>query len=541
MFALKRRLYQLLVRLHPAAFRNRFAREMSLDFEDALATYGFSRLLLDATRSLARQWAAPVFSPSREQTPIPSHPLLAGQYMPLTDAPLTPFELLRGSLLFAVLLFLLSLAFSARTNRIAGGSFQGLPANQNTTTATPAAGAFRTPYNADDRRSHASSSGNSSGSGMVYIPAGILVPGVRGPLTVGSGKPSPPPHFSWIGFLLPCAIISIIVWVASLLMRRIQSAALRVAVVSLSLLAIVIAAAFVPVHTPPAHAQSRPDRHSTPAASDVKPEVLLFHPSGPISTYEVATIKPVDPNTADRMVKMPPSGTVNPLSIRRYIMDAFGAMYSSQVAGGPDWINKDSYDITGKAPAEVEAVMQKLARVDRIHQESEMRQSLLAGRFHLKYHFETRVLPVYEFVPAKGGLKITPVAAPPVRKPGDPPPALSRAGDIPSPGTAISSFNSAGLRVFKGTAIEMANLARTISNSGDPGTGDRPIVDHTGFVGHFNVSDLEWATMGNAAAAPVDAPSLSRALEENLGIKLVPTKAPVEVLVIDHIDRPSEN
>jgi uncharacterized protein (TIGR03435 family) len=87
----------------------------------------------------------------------------------------------------------------------------------------------------------------------------------------------------------------------------------------------------------------------------------------------------------------------------------------------------------------------------------------------------------------------------------------------------------------------MANLARTISNSGDPGTGDRPIVDHTGFVGHFNVSDLEWATMGNAAAAPVDAPSLSRALEENLGIKLVPTKAPVEVLVIDHIDRPSEN
>jgi len=316
---------------------------------------------------------------------------------------------------------------------------------------------------------------------------------------------------------------------------------LRVGIVSLSLLAIVAAAAFVPVQSPPAHAQARPEPHATPVSSNITPELLLFHPSAPMLSYEVATIKPIDPNTADRMVKMPPSGTVNPLSIRRYIMDAFGAMYPAQVVGGPDWINKNSYDINGKAPADVEAVMQNMARADRIHQESEMRQSLLAGRFHLKYHFETRVLPVYEFVPAKGGLKITAVAAPPTRKPGDPPLALPRGGDMPPPGTAVSTFNSAGLRVFKGTAIEMTNLARTISNSGDPGTGERPILDHTGFVGHFNVSDLEWATMGNAAAAPVDAPSLSRALEENLGIKIVPTKAPIEVLVVDSIDRPSEN
>ena len=185
MLVLKRRLYRLILRLHPASFRNRFAREMSLDFEDALATYGFSRLLADATHSLLRQWTTPVFSPSREQAPIPSHPLLAGHYMPLTDVPLTPFELLRGSMLFAVLLFMLSLAFNARINHSTARNLRGLPANQNTAMATTGAAAFQTPYNANYQRSRTSSSGSSSGSGKSFIRAGILVPGTPGPLVVG--------------------------------------------------------------------------------------------------------------------------------------------------------------------------------------------------------------------------------------------------------------------------------------------------------------------------------------------------------------------
>jgi uncharacterized protein (TIGR03435 family) len=272
-----------------------------------------------------------------------------------------------------------------------------------------------------------------------------------------------------------------------------------------------------------------------------KPELLLFRPSGPPLSYDVATIKPIDSNTADRVVKLPPgaarSTSLSPLSIRRYIMNAYGAIYAAQVIGGPDWLNKDAYTINGKAPDELEAAMQKMTFADRNDQTHSMQQSLLAERFHLKAHFETRVLPVYEIVPAKGGLKITEVPAPPEFKPGDPPPRF-RPGDPLPPGTSMTMLNSNGLRVFNGRAIKMQALIRPIG----PDAGDRPIVDHTGFSGYFDVKDLTWAPLGDASATnSPDAPSLTVALQEKLGLKLVPAKDPIEVLVIDSIDRPTEN
>jgi uncharacterized protein (TIGR03435 family) len=268
-----------------------------------------------------------------------------------------------------------------------------------------------------------------------------------------------------------------------------------------------------------------------------KPELLLFHPSGPPLSYEVATIKPVDTNTADRVVKLPPGAFLSPLSMRRYIMNAYGAMYAAQVVGGPDWLNKDAYDIKGKVPDDIEAAFQTMKRDDQLNQNRSMQQSLLADRFHLKAHYETRILPVYEIVPAKGGLKITAVPAPPEHKPGDPPIQM-RLGDPLPPGTSRTMFNSTGLRVLNARAIQMSLLARIVG--GD--AGDRPIVDHTGFTGYFDVKDLTWAPLGDASAtnAP-DAPSLTVALEEKLGIKLVPAKDPIEVLVIDSVDRPSPN
>lgn len=237
------------------------------------------------------------------------------------------------------------------------------------------------------------------------------------------------------------------------------------------------------------------------------------------------------------MIKLPPGVSLSPLSIRRYIMDAYGAKYAAQVIGGPDWLNNDAYVIHGKVPEDLEAALQKVTSQEGIDQNRSMQQSLLADRFHLKAHFETRVLPVYELVPAKGGLKITEVPAPPERKPGDPSIRLPPGDPLP-PGTAMGSFNSNGLRVFNARAVKMQLLARIIGND----AGDRPIVDHTGFTGYFDIKDLTWAPLGDARAesAP-DAPSLIGALEKTLGIKLVPAKDPVEVLVIDQIEKPSEN
>jgi uncharacterized protein (TIGR03435 family) len=113
-------------------------------------------------------------------------------------------------------------------------------------------------------------------------------------------------------------------------------------------------------------------------------------------------------------------------------MNAFGAVYPSQVVGGPDWLNKDAYLIKGKVPGELESALQKMTREGRLEQTRMMEQCLLVDRFHLKSHFETRVLPVYELVPAKGGLKVTEVPPPPERKPGDPPNS-SRPDDRPLP------------------------------------------------------------------------------------------------------------
>ena len=272
-----------------------------------------------------------------------------------------------------------------------------------------------------------------------------------------------------------------------------------------------------------------------------KPELLLFHPSGPPLSYEVATIKPVDPNTADRVVRLPPgaarSTSLSPLSMRRYIMNAYGAIYAAQVVGGPDWLDKDAYNIKGKAPDDIEAAFQTMKRDDQLNQNRSMQQSLLADRFHLKAHFETRVLPVYELVPAKGGLKITEIPAPPERKPGDPPLQM-RPGDPLPPGSMRTMMNSNGLRIVDARAIQMQLLARIIG--GD--AGDRPIVDHSGFAGYFDVTGLTWAPLGDAGATTApDAPSLTVALQEKLGLKLVPAKDPIEVLVIDSIDRPTEN
>src|SRR6185437_323422 len=117
-----------------------------------------------------------------------------------------------------------------------------------------------------------------------------------------------------------------------------------------------------------------------------------------------------------------------------------------------------------------------------------MEQSLLADRFHLKAHFETRVLPVYELVPAKGGLKITEVPPPPERKAGDKIPRPGADGALP-PGASRTMFSNTGLRVLDARATQMPMLARIIGTD----AGDRPIVNHTGFNGYFDITNLAWA------------------------------------------------
>jgi uncharacterized protein (TIGR03435 family) len=450
--------------MHPADFRNEFGREMMLDFEDALHSYGLGRLGPDVLWSMVRQWSACVLSGGPEQSPALRPSLLAGQYVMIREERLTMIELGRG-LVVTVTIFALCMFGLGSVPRNTSRAVVDVPIVY-ASSSTPATGSNVDPSS---------------------------------PLPAGEGSYSD-----------------------SKLSQSAVSAFAPIATVSATLLSDGPASALAFTGA----AQAQPS-----------PELLLFHPSSPLPSYEVATIKPLDPNTADRVVKLPPGASLNPLSIRRYIMDAYGARYSAQIVGGPDWLNNDSYIVHGKVPDDFEAAPQKMTSQDRIDQNRGMQQSLLAGRFNLRAHFETRVLPVYALVPAKGGLKITEVPAPPEYKPGDPP-IRPGVGDPLPPGSSMGSFSSNGLRVLNARAIKMQLLARIVS--GD--AGDRPIVDHTGFTGCFDIKGLTWAPLGEATAdnSP-DVPSLIGAMEKTLGIKLVPTRAPIEVLVIDHIEKPSEN
>ena len=524
MNTLQRKLYAAVLRLHPAAFRNQFGREMALDFEDALASSGFASLCLDALLSLGRQWTAHLLPCPTEQLPARRLSLLAGDYVMLSPGGPPPFAIARASILATLLLFGICFMLSASSRRTpidlpigSGSQAKGIHSSAQhhpyaagyrtgTSTTHPAATEVLGP--AGSLRSPGSASGEAEDSSPGSIGPSVIDPELK-------------------KYLWQFAAFIELVWILALLLYKRPGIAKKIVFALFGLTAFAAPLAFASAVGPFFFAEVQPPP---------KPELLLFHPSGPPLSYDVATVKPLSADAAAGTVKLPPGTSLNPYSVRRYLMDAYGASYPVQIAGGPDWL-KDAFLIHGKVPDDLEAASQKMTRQQRIEQARAMQQSLLAERFHLVAHFETRVLPVYALVPAKGGLKIVEVPQPPEPKPGDPPMHLGPGDSLP-PGSSRTMFNSSGLRVLNARAIKMQLLARIIG----PDAGDRPIVNHTGFSGCFDVTDLTWAPLGDAAAdnAP-DAPSLTMALEKTLGIKLVPAQAPIEVLVIDRIDKPTEN
>jgi uncharacterized protein (TIGR03435 family) len=159
-----------------------------------------------------------------------------------------------------------------------------------------------------------------------------------------------------------------------------------------------------------------------------------------------------------------------------------------------------------------------------------MLQALLADRFKLALRRETRELPVYELVAAKNGIKIAPLKEgsciapdpqkPPSSRPGDPPPRLCN-----------------NLRMTKGgieaVGVDMTRLANTLAAA-----LRRTVINKTGFAGVFDLH-FEYAPVEDTTDST--RPSIFTALQEQLGLRIESTKGPVEVLVVDRVQRPSEN
>lgn len=212
---------------------------------------------------------------------------------------------------------------------------------------------------------------------------------------------------------------------------------------------------------------------------------------------------------------------------------------ASQVVGGPAWINSPRYDIEAKPGGNTDPKQIWL-----------MWQTLLADRFRLRLHRETRELPIYDLTVVKSGPKL------PAAKeagcvsfaPGTPPryvPGKVDCGYVSGP-----FLDHTGLRM-KGSKVHIADLVRELAL-----VLDRPVLDKTEFKGEFDLNlsfTPDGALMGfpgiggpgdpGSSRPPTDPslPNIFAALEEQLGLKLVPAKGPVEVLVIDHVERPTTN
>jgi bla regulator protein BlaR1 len=235
--------------------------------------------------------------------------------------------------------------------------------------------------------------------------------------------------------------------------------------------------------------------------------------SAPAQTFEVASVKPSDPEARGGRINFP-NGTFTATNIpaRSLITLAYDVPSFQLAAGGPSWASDQHYDIVAKMAAG-EA---KPAGPERWAQMRAALQALLAARFQLVIRREIRMIPGYALVVANNGFKLKKTA---------------------DEGQADFSSNRGKLTAHQ---ISMELLARNIS-----GNLGSPVVDMTGIKGVYDLT-LEWTpdeVQSGAEAEPAarTGPSIFSAVQEQLGLKLETQKTPVEILVIDRIEKPSEN
>lgn len=231
--------------------------------------------------------------------------------------------------------------------------------------------------------------------------------------------------------------------------------------------------------------------------------------------FEVATIKPVKEPNPNRMRDRTEGRrfTTRFTTLRDLIMMSY-QLDPRQILGAPAWVATDEYDVDAVAGDEGQLA----------DHTAEMLQKLLADRFKLTFHREQREMPVYALVVAKGGPKL----------------------EVADPtGKHSSGCQRLGVCNFKTEPLQ--HFARWLQFA----VLDRPVQDKTGLAGTFDFSlswtpdESQFTVMGIHAPPPTNNPNappgLFTAIQEQLGLKLEPQKIPSEVLVIDHVERPSEN
>lgn len=287
-------------------------------------------------------------------------------------------------------------------------------------------------------------------------------------------------------------------------------------------------------------------------APRVHAALLTDSTGGKLPSFEVATVKPSNGSNNRMIMNRPGRLTIRNMPLKSLIEFAFDARSDSQITGGPGWINTQSYDIDAQEDEAQVAAMKKEPQEQK-RQLQLMLQSLLIERFHLKVSHGSREVPVYALVVAKGGPKLKrSTAAPPIPSAG-PMPMVPRAGHGGGDrGGGYGEGVFMGRGELNGTSAPIARLADVLSRQ--PETEGRVVVDKTGLTGNYDWT-LHWspetpapAFKGADADAPPSAPgpdgsgpTLFTALEEQLGLRLESQKGMVDTIVIDSVEKPSEN
>jgi uncharacterized protein (TIGR03435 family) len=288
---------------------------------------------------------------------------------------------------------------------------------------------------------------------------------------------------------------------------------------------------------PTAHAQS-PEKQTaatTKATTPADPTLGI--------TFDVVSIKPNPGNPTRYGVTSLPEG--DGLSAEFFTIDDMvrWAYHLGHRWGEPDrqdvpkWYATDRYDIRAKvAPSDVTAWHTLNEEARRL-----VFRRVLAERFHLVCHFEDREVPVYNLVIAKGGLKMTEAKPGEIspwhfHAPGDPNTAYS------GPGMTMRDTPNGPLTVFQ--RLDMLTFSKSDAFAM---TVDRPVVDRTGLTGVYNFSlDFSYQPMNAPSSTEGEAsvpasPDIFTAIQKQLGLKLEPAQGHISQLIVDHVERPTDD
>lgn len=296
---------------------------------------------------------------------------------------------------------------------------------------------------------------------------------------------------------------------------------MTIARIALALTRLLLAAALVAIAAPCAFSQ--PTAAPAPDAKPLAFDAISIKPNQGGSNLAGQTVNGEAVVSLRIMIRTPPDGySASNITAKSLIATAYG-IKDDLISGGPDWVGSTGYDIEAKVASFDADAPHQLTRTQR----NQMLQSLLTDRFQLTTHNETKEAPIYQLVVAKGGLKLHEAT------PGDTYPNGPKGPDgVSHPGMMM--FRPDGLTA---QAIPITALLDMLSRQ-----LHRPVVDKTGLTGKYDIALHFTPDNGPAADSPDSSgPSIFTALEEQLGLKLESTKGPVQTLVIDHIEKPSEN